>query len=104
MTATIERTQTRKPRSRESQEHFMNFRVSTRTRDRITMAAEILGVTKTQFVIEMADKAATDVLLDRRLFELDEADFKAFTDILDNPPPPSDQLRQLFKEKAPWEK
>lgn len=101
---TLARSKDRKLSNRGQQEHTINFRVSTRTRDRIDAAAEILGKTRTQFVLETAERAATDVLLDQRLFELSEDAFKAFKDALEAPPAPSDQLRRLLKEKAPWER
>ena len=100
---TVVRSKDRKV-NRGQQELTINFRVSTRTRDRIDAAAEILGKTRTQFVIETAERAATDVLLDQRLFELSEEAFKAFTAALETPPSSSDQLRRLLREKAPWEK
>lgn len=101
---TIERSKDRLIKSRAQQEHTINFRVSTRTRDRIDAAAEILGKTRTQFVLETAERAATDVLLDQRLFELSEEAFNAFNTALEAPPAANDQLRRLLKEKAPWEK
>lgn len=101
---TLARSKDRQIKSRGQQEHTINFRVSTRTRERIDAAAEILGKTRTQFVLETAERAATDVLLDQRLFELSEEAYKAFRDALEAPPAPSDQLRKLLREKAPWEK
>jgi uncharacterized protein (DUF1778 family) len=98
-----DRAPRRQAKARVPQELTFQFRVSARTREKIDAAAEILGMTRTQFVMATAEKAATDVLLDRRLFELDEEAFKAFVDILDKPPAPSAQLIRLFKEKAPWD-
>lgn len=43
------------------------------------------------------------VLLDQRLFSLGEDRFEAFLRVLDNPPEPVEKLRELFKQKAPWE-
>ena len=36
--------------------------------------------------------------------ELDEDQWLAFNESLDNPPLPNEQLKQLMARKAPWEK
>jgi uncharacterized protein (DUF1778 family) len=82
----------------------INVRVSTDWRDLIDTAANALGKTRTDFIIESARRDALDVLLDRRFFSLDDAQYKAFSDALDNPPPPNEKLKHLMASKAPWEK
>jgi len=81
----------------------VNLRLPVRTRDLIDSAASSLGKSRTEFMIETARRQAIDVLLDQRLFELDRAQFEAFTAALDAPAPPNDALRKLFSRKAPWE-
>ena len=44
-----------------------------------------------------------DVLLDQRVFHLNEAANEAFAQALDDPPAPVEALRALLKSKAPWE-
>jgi uncharacterized protein (DUF1778 family) len=81
----------------------INVRVSKMWRDLIDNAANVLGKTRTDFIVESARNHAIDVLLDQRFFTLEGGDYDAFVDALDNPPPPSDRLRKLMTTKAPWE-
>ena len=80
----------------------INLRVEARTRQLIDDAAAALGKTRTEFMVESARRAAVDVLLDRRLFTLDAAQFDAFAQALDNPPPPGPKLRALLARTPAW--
>lgn len=82
---------------------IINVRVPLKTRELIDTAASVIGKTRSEFILESAKQSAVDVLLDQRLFSLSEAQYNAFLDVLDNPPPPVKKLRDLFNEKAPWE-
>lgn len=82
----------------------INVRVSTDWRDLVDAAANALGKTRTDFIVESARRDALDVLLDRRFFSLDNAQYKEFAKALDNPPPPNEELKRLMASKAPWEK
>ena len=62
------------------------------------------AASSTDFIIESARRDALDVLLDRRFFSLDDAQYKEFAKALDNPPPPNEKLKRLMASKAPWEK
>jgi uncharacterized protein (DUF1778 family) len=75
----------------------INLRIEASTRQLIDDAAEILGKTRTEFMIESARRQAIDVLLDQRLFALDAQRYDAFMDALDNPPPPGPKLRSLLR-------
>jgi len=67
-------------------------------------AASLRDQTRTDFIIEATRRQAEDVLLDQRFFALDKERYEAFVDILDNPPPPNDALKQLMSRKPPWQK
>jgi uncharacterized protein (DUF1778 family) len=82
----------------------INLRIETRTRQLIDDAAEILGKTRTEFMIESARREAIDVLLDQRLFMLDSERYDAFMNALDNPPPPGPKLRSLLRRVPAWQK
>ena len=82
----------------------INLRVSRAVRDEIDGAASLLGKTRTDFIVESARKQAMDVLLDRTLFSLDDAQHKAFLKALDNPAPPNARLKRLMASKPQWEK
>lgn len=90
--------QTRAPR-----DTTIHVRAPQQTRELIQTAAESLGKTLTDFVLDSARQHATDVLLDQRLFVLDDDQHSAFMRVLENPPAPSPQLRGLLASKAPWE-
>ena len=84
-------------------EAIINLRMPTAIRDLIDNAAEVLGKTRTAFIIESSRKHAIDVLLDQRLFTLTEEQFDAFVTALDEPPPSNEKLKRLMSSKSPWE-
>jgi uncharacterized protein (DUF1778 family) len=82
----------------------INLRIESQTRRLIDDAAAVLGKTRTEFMIDSARKTAIDVLLDQRLFALDDARYDAFVQALDNPPAPGPKLRALLRRVPSWEK
>ena len=82
----------------------INLRLPLKTRDLIDEAAALAGKSRTDFVVESAKQHATDVLLDQRLFELEDDQWDAFVHALEDPPMPNTQLRKLLARKPPWEK
>lgn len=94
-------------RSRESshrRDAVINVRLTTKLRDLIDRAADAVGKTRSDFILESAQKHAIDVLLDQRLFALDSKKFDEFLRVLDEPAEPNARLKQLFASKSPWEK
>ena len=81
----------------------LNIRAEPRRRDLIDRAAEAVGKTRSDFMLEAACREAETVLLDRRYFTLDEDQFRSFLERLDHPTP-SETLADLLTTKAPWEK
>jgi uncharacterized protein (DUF1778 family) len=82
----------------------VNLRMSKGVRDLIDEAAAALGKTRTDFIIDSSRKQATDVLLDQRLFALDEKQYDAFLRALDAPPAPNEKLKRALCAKAPWDR
>lgn len=82
----------------------INLRIEARTRQLIDEAAAILGKTRTEFMVESARQQAVDVLLDQRLFALDNKRFDAFVKVLDNPPAPGPKLRALLRRTPAWQR
>jgi uncharacterized protein (DUF1778 family) len=80
----------------------INLRIEANTRQLIDDAAAVLGKTRTEFMIETARRQAIDVLLDQRLFALDQASFDGFVEALDNPPAPGPKLRALLSRTPKW--
>jgi uncharacterized protein (DUF1778 family) len=90
-------------REHQPRDATINLRASQRQRALIDRAAETLGKNRSDFMLEAACRAADAVLLDRRLFLLDEKAYKRFTEALDRPPADNPRLRRLLASKAPWE-
>jgi uncharacterized protein (DUF1778 family) len=80
----------------------INLRIDRGARQLIDDAAAVLGKTRTDFMIDSARSLAIDVLLDQRLFVLDEARYDAFVHALDNPPAPGPKLRALLRRTPAW--
>jgi uncharacterized protein (DUF1778 family) len=81
----------------------INIRAQRRQRDLIDQAAELLGKTRSDFMLETACREAEDVLLDQRIFTLEPEAFRKFQAMLDAPPGENPELRKLMATKVPWE-
>ena len=82
----------------------INLRASRKQKLLIDRAAEALGRSRSDFMLDTACREAESVLLDRRYFVLSEEAFKQFTRILDSPPKDNPRLRRLLQTKAPWDR
>ncbi|WP_029009574.1 DUF1778 domain-containing protein [Azospirillum halopraeferens] len=80
----------------------INLRAPKRQRDLVDRAAQILGKTRTDFILEAASRAAEEVLLDQRLFDLDEERYRKFIELLDEPPQENKKLQTLMRKSPPW--
>jgi uncharacterized protein (DUF1778 family) len=89
---------------RRRRDTVINVRLTKMLRDLIDRAADVLGKTRTEFILESARTHAIDVLLDRRLFTLNEDQYEAFIRSLEAPPAPNEKLKRLLASKSPWEK
>ena len=81
----------------------ISIRAKAGQRDLIDQAADRLGRSRSDFMLEAACKQAEDVLLDQTYFALDAKRFAALQAMLDKPPAPTDRLRRTLKTQAPWE-
>lgn len=81
----------------------ISIRAKAGQRDLIDQAAERLGRSRSDFMLEAACRQAEDVLLDQTYFALDAEKMAAFQALLDNAPVPSDRLCRLLNAPAPWE-
>jgi uncharacterized protein (DUF1778 family) len=81
----------------------INIRAKRTQRDLIDQAAELLGKTRSDFMLETSCREAEGVLLDQRVFTLDAETFRKFQAMLDAPPSENPKLRKLMAAKAPWE-
>lgn len=81
----------------------ISIRAKAGQRDLIDQAAERLGRSRSDFMLEAACRQAEDVLLDQTYFPLDATGFAAFQALLDQPPAPTDRLRRTLNARAPWD-
>jgi uncharacterized protein (DUF1778 family) len=81
----------------------INIRTQSQQRDLIDRAAAAVGKNRSDFMLEAAYREAVAVLLDRRLFLLDDEKFSEFMALLDAPPSTNENLRQLLTTSSPWD-
>lgn len=79
----------------------INLRTLPQQLDLINRAAQLLGKSRSDFVLEAACEKARSVMLDQVFFSLDESRLKQFTAMLDAPPSPNPGLERLMAVKAP---
>jgi uncharacterized protein (DUF1778 family) len=82
----------------------INLRASRKQKVLIDRAAEALGRSRSDFMLDSACREAESVLLDWRYFSLSEDDFRKFTALLDRAPKDNPKLRRLLHTKAPWDR
>lgn len=81
----------------------INMRVEPAQHALLTRAAALLHKDRTAFILDVACREAENVLLDQRLFQLNDEDFQAFEAALSAPIPENPRLKALLNEPAPWE-
>lgn len=80
----------------------INIRAKARQRNLIDQAADKLGRSRSEFMLDAACRQAEDVLLDQTFFTVDADTFEKFQTLLDSPLPATDKLRRLLRTKTPW--
>lgn len=81
----------------------INMRVEPSQHALLTKAAEMLNKDRSVFILDVACREAENVLLDQRLFQLDDDAFAAFESALDAPVPNNTKLKALLASTSPWE-
>ena len=82
----------------------INMRVEPNQHALLTKAASALNMDRSAFILNVACREAENVLLDRRLFQLEANTFNTFNKALDKPLPENKHLKELLFETSPWEK
>ena len=83
----------------------INIRAKQRQREIIDRAAEALGKNRSDFMLEIACREAETVLLDQRVFVLDDKAYTRFLALLNAPSKKQNhKLRALLETKPTWEK
>jgi uncharacterized protein (DUF1778 family) len=85
------------------QSENINLRASREQKALIDQAAEVLGRSRSDFMLDTACREAEAVLLERRYFSLSDEAFKRFMATLDKPPKDNPKLRRLLETRPPWE-
>lgn len=81
----------------------INMRVDSSKRNLIDMAAAMLGSDRTKFILDAACQRAEDVLLDKRMFLIDNSAFDAFERALEsNPIGENECLQVLLARPNRW--
>jgi uncharacterized protein (DUF1778 family) len=80
----------------------ISLRVSSEQRDLIDRAAQVLGKSRSDFMLEAACERAQSVVLDQVFFKLDAAKFHQFVKLLDAPPTRNPGLVRLIAVDPPW--
>jgi len=81
----------------------INMRVEPSQHALLTKAAALLHKDRSAFILDVACREAENVLLDQRLFNLNEEEFDAFEIALSAPVPNTDKLKTLLSKPSPWE-
>ena len=72
-------------------------RVSDRVRDTLEQAAELLGATVNQFVVQTAYVEAQRVIERESIIRLSQKDSQKVLSLLDKPPKPNKRLKEAVK-------
>ena len=81
----------------------LNMRIKPATRNLIDRAAELLGKTRTDFMLEASERRAEEVLLDRTVFTVSAEIYAEYLARLDAPTQPNERLARTMSTKAPWD-
>lgn len=81
----------------------INIRALEGQRALIDKAASSLNKTRSDFMLEAACQAAENILLDQRLFLVDDDTFSTFQAQLDAPVADNKKLHYLLNQKSPWD-
>ncbi len=80
----------------------LNLRVPSTVRNLIDRAAESMGITRTDFILGAARRAAEDRLLDRAVVSASPEAYAEFLARLDAPPHPNARLIKTMQAPSPW--
>jgi len=81
----------------------LNIRIKPDDRSLIDRAAEALGRTCADFVLEAARRAAEETLLDRAFITVSPKAHDEFLQRLDAPASPNKRLLRTMRQTPPWE-
>ncbi len=72
-------------------------RVTEQVKETLSSAAEIMGATLNQFLIQAALEKAENIIEKDKIIRLSNKDAQVFFNALDNPPEPNIKLKNAFE-------
>ena len=81
----------------------INVRVPEEQLRLIDRAAKARGQNRSEFLLESCYEAAIATMSERPIIQLDDATYDAFVAALVAPAQPSERLKALMAQKAPWD-
>lgn len=82
----------------------INLRALPEQRDLIDHAANLLGKSRSDFMLEASCERAQSVVMDQVHFSLNADKFQQFIELLDAPPESNAGLERLLALKPAWDK
>lgn len=82
----------------------INLRALPAQKALIDKAAAFSHKSRSEFILETACQEAENILLNQRLFFVDEQAYESFVALLEAPVEENLGLKTLLQGKAPWEK
>ena len=86
-----------------SKRNTLNLRIKPEVRGLIDRAAKVRGKNRTDFILEAAQLAAEEALLDQALICVNSEVYVEFLSRLDAQPADNARLQKTLQTKAPWE-
>ena len=87
----------------EAKESPINIRAKSSQRELIDIAAKLQSKSRTDFILEAACTKAEDVLLDQRLFLVNDEQMNAFNKAIELSFNDNKKVQALLNRKSPWE-
>jgi len=85
--------------ARAAAEERVPARMPTAVYERVSEAAQAVGATLNQFLVQSALEKANEILERERVIKLSAASAKAMFDLMENPPDPNEQLKAAMKRR-----
>lgn len=81
----------------------LNLRIKPHVRSLIDRAAKVRGKNRTDFILDAAQQAAHDALLDQALIRVSAQAYAEFVARMDRPAAPNIRLQKTLQTPAPWD-
>ena len=85
--------------TRATTEERIPARMPNAVYERVVEAAQAVGATLNQFLVQSALEKANEILERERIISLSSASAKRVFDLMENPPEPNEQLNKAMKRR-----